>query len=212
MPKQQRPDACPTNITGTPIVLGLSDGQTTNPDERIQLTRSVELENEFFLLEEWALVDASTQNIKLAASSSARMEKTYLESLNLRTDQLQGSVKFLIVHYPEHPHNARHIELPDLAFDERRMEPGAKSLWVRADFAASAAEPRVEILAAEGDARLPLEAELASRLKLKFKTDKRHRVIGFANILIDADGHPRIASEFHYLAVCCCEEWPYCPV
>ena len=211
VPKIQRPDACPSDIRGEVTALGLNEGHGLTFEGVSELTRSDELEGQTYLLEEWTLLEADRSGLRALASSSNMMTDSVSRSPPQLDSNVPAPTRFLVIQYPGHPHNARHIELPEMRLENGPIPGGPQNLWVRADFALSG-EVRVAILWSDLQLDQPIERELASGLKLGFVSDKKHRVIAFANVEIDASGKAHIRSHFLYLAVCCCEEWPYCPV
>lgn len=214
IPRLPRPDACPTGLMGEFTTLGFGNDLKPIPFTGAQpLSRSDELDGDFFLLDEWALVEGrSNGEVKVLTSSSPTIHEALSKSSPVLVGNDTGSRKGLVIQYPSHPHNARHIELPELSLKSSLFEKSPAFIWFRADFAAAGGDPRIEIISVDRGFSRPIEGGLAKNLKLSFHSEKRHRIIAFARVEIDSTGRAQILEKFLYLSGCCCEDWPYCPV
>lgn len=121
----------------------------------------------------------------------------------------QGASTVLIVQEAEHPHNSRHIAIPQvapIAFDAGLPASAAgQEAWFRAEVGKDGIVDQVIVLNRPATfASVPIHDRLREQLTIRYADEGRHRVVVFGSVRADGDGGLRMRDPIVVLPRCCC--------
>ena len=172
------------------------------------------VEGEPYLVEDWALVEVGLESKVLDSSYSgfARHMRTSFSSQMVAEEANAGTPsQVLVIDYPVHPHNSRHVDPPKVILKNRKPATSFQGrAVVRIDFAEEGHIHRIDLLndlGVDGSLLLP---HLRRQFDLEKISDSSHRAIAF--VILDVGDELAIADSFVYTPTCCCPAaWPFCP-
>ncbi len=200
----------------TLTVTSVESGATVRRSEgTYSLRRRDSQEHVRFLLDDWAVVSylpapGGAPIVDLLASSSPTFAAAALESVR-SGGSLASPQRLLVVEAPVHPRNSRYIPTPSIRLLKaaHATELPSGELVVRADFAQSGRLTELKLLQSTLRDAAPALQELRRRLRVAYKTAKRHRVIAF--LVVTTGDDLSLLSSQPVLPQCCCgTDEPFC--
>ncbi|MFL6260754.1 MAG: hypothetical protein ACJ76Y_13660 [Thermoanaerobaculia bacterium] len=159
-----------------------------------------------FNFEEWALVSSAGD---VLGASTVEFSNRVQEVAERFRPRGKRTSTVLVIEDAEHPHNSREIPVPKVAPIDidagLPVNAAGQETWFRAEVGEDGVVDEVALLnVPEAFASVSINDQLREHLSLRYADERRHRVVVFGAVRVNAKGHLVMTRSRVVLPKCCC--------
>jgi len=199
-----------TKLSSSTFVVG-SDLKSELADYQLQfgLLHPGDRREGSFNFEEWALVSSAGGKDTVLNASTVEFSNRVQDVAERFRPRGKHTSTVLLIEDAEHPHNSREIPVPKVAPIDIDAGLPAKAAgqeaWFRAEIGEDGVVDEVVLLnIPEAFASGSINDQLRERLSLRYADERRHRVVVFGLVRVNARGHLVMTRSRVILPKCCC--------